>query len=51
MFELYENERAYRKHLMPPHTKHSLLVHLTLLTGRRNYPGATVSGRQTHHTE
>ena len=36
MFELYENERAYRKHLNA--APYKAFVHLTLLTGRRKLP-------------
>ncbi len=47
----YENERAYRKHLNAAPYKAFVLVHLTLLTGRRKLPWSHSFGRQTHHTE
>ena len=52
VFELYENERAYRKHLnAAPYKAFAARAPDIIDTEEENYPGATVSGRQTHHTE
>lgn len=52
MFELYENERAYRKHLnAAPYKAFAARAPDIIDSKEENYPGATVSGRQTHHTE
>jgi quinol monooxygenase YgiN len=51
MVEFYENESAYRKHLNAAPYKAFAARAPDIIDRKENHPGATVSGRQTHHSE